>query len=94
MSENLNQNQNGSLKEKCKGGDIHAVNTKEIVKLRKGFPIIIDYHNSNRYRFVAQENNESKTAYYFSTPIYSRKSRKLLDLRYRSNGERGRLLSY
>ena len=40
---------------------------REIARLRNGTPIIIDYHNSNRYRLVVQENNGSKTAYYFST---------------------------
>lgn len=59
----------------------------EISKLRLGAPITIDYHNSNRYRLVAQENNGSKTAYCFSTPIYNRKTRKLVDMKFRSNGE-------
>lgn len=58
----------------------------EILKLRKGSPIIIDYHNSNRYRLVVQENNGTKTAYYFSTPIYSRRTRKMIDVKFQSNG--------
>lgn len=58
----------------------------EISKLRKGSPIIIDYHNSNRYRLVVQENNGTKTAYYFSTPIYSRRTRKMIDVKFQSNG--------
>ena len=58
----------------------------EITKLRNGSPIIIDHHNSNRYRLVVQENNGSKTAYYFSTPIYNRKTRKMIDIKFRSNG--------
>ena len=58
----------------------------EIAKLRNGSPIIIDYHNSNRYRLVVQENNGSKTAYYFSTPIYNKRTRKLIDIKFQSNG--------
>ena len=57
----------------------------EISKLRKGVPIIIDYHNSNRYRLVVCENNGSKTAYYFSTPIYNRRSRKMIDMKFQAN---------
>lgn len=59
----------------------------EISKLRKGSPIIIDYHNSNRYRLVVQESNGTKTAYYFSTPIYSRRTRKMIDVKFQSNGD-------
>lgn len=58
----------------------------EIVKLRSGSPIIIDYHNSNRYRLVVKENNGSKTAYYFSIPIYNKKTRKMIDIKFHSNG--------
>ena len=58
----------------------------EISKLRRGSPIIIDYHNSNRYRLVVQESNGTKTAYYFSTPIYSRRTRKMIDVKFQSNG--------
>lgn len=57
----------------------------EISKLRRGAPIIIDYHNSNRYRLVVQENNGTRTAYYFSTPIYNRKTRKMIDVKFQSN---------
>lgn len=59
----------------------------EIAKLRSGIPIVIDYHNSNRYRLVIQENNGTKTAYCFSTPIYNRNTRKLVDMKFRLNGE-------
>lgn len=57
----------------------------EISKLRKGCPFIIDYHNSNRYRLVVKENNGIKTAYYFSSPIYNKRTRKLIDLKFQSN---------
>lgn len=58
----------------------------EIAKLRNGSPIIIDYHNSNRYRLVVQENDGSKTAYYFSTPIYNSRTLKMIDIRFCSSG--------
>lgn len=57
----------------------------EISKLRRGSPIIIDYDNSNRYRLVVKENNGTKTAYYFSTPIYNSRSRKMIDVKFQSN---------
>lgn len=59
---------------------------REISKLRNGTPMIIDYHNCNRYRLVVQENNGSKTAYYFSTPIYNQRTRKMVDVKFQSNG--------
>lgn len=55
---------------------------EEIKKLRNDSPITIDYNNSNRYRLVVEENDESKTAYYFSTPIYNEKTRKMIDLKF------------
>lgn len=58
----------------------------EISKLRNGLPIVIDYNNSNRYKVVAKEEDGSKTAYYFSTPIYNYKSRGLIDGKFYSNG--------
>lgn len=58
----------------------------EITKLRKGAPMVIDYRNSNRYRLVASENNGTKTSYYFTTPIYNRKSRKMIDLQFKTDG--------
>ena len=59
--------------------------TDEIKKLRKGNGIVIDYTNSNRYRIVAIEPDGSKTAYYFSTPIYNQKSRKAIDIKFHTN---------
>lgn len=59
----------------------------EISKLRKGAPLVIDYRNNNRYRLVAQENDGSKTAYYFSTPIYNLKDRKLINMKFHTNGK-------
>ncbi len=58
----------------------------EISKLRNGAPMIIDYRNSNRYRLVVGENDGSKTAYYFSTPIYNGTTRKMIDVKFESGG--------
>lgn len=54
----------------------------EIVKLRNGAPIAIDYRNNNRYRVVIQEMNGTKTAYYFSTPVYNIRTRQAVDLKF------------
>ena len=51
----------------------------EITRLRKGKPLAIDRKNKNRYRIVTFESDGSKTAYYFSAPIYNNKSKKLID---------------
>lgn len=56
----------------------------EIYKLRKATNLSIDYQNSNRYRVVATEPDGSKTAYYFTTPIYNNKTRKAVDLQFYS----------
>ena len=58
----------------------------EISILRKGAPLIIDYKNSNRYRLVAIEPNGTKTAYYFSSPIYNSRTRQGVDMKFHSNG--------
>ena len=59
---------------------------EEITRIRQGNPITIDYCNSNRYRLIAQESDGSKTAYYFTTPIYSQKNRRMIDLQFHSEG--------
>ena len=51
----------------------------QIAALRAGRPVTIDYKNTNRYRIVARENDGTKTAYYFSAPIYQKNTRKLID---------------
>ena len=58
----------------------------EISRLRKGAPLIIDYKNSNKYRVVAIEDNGTKTAYYFTTPIYNNRTRKAVDMKFHTNG--------
>lgn len=59
----------------------------EIVSLRNGRNIVIDHQNSNRYRLLVTEPNGTKTAYCFSTPIYNRKTKRLVDLRFHTDGE-------
>lgn len=58
----------------------------EISTLRKGAPLAIDYKNSNRYRLVAIEPNGTKTAYYFTSPIYNNRTRKAVDMKFHSKG--------
>ena len=58
----------------------------EISTLRKGAPLIIDYKNKNRYRLVAIEPNGTKTAYYFTSPIYNNRTRKAVDLKFHTQG--------
>lgn len=54
----------------------------EITTLRNKAPIEIDSRNQNRYRVVLEEPDGSKTAYYFSTPVYNDRSRKLVDVKF------------
>lgn len=58
----------------------------EITKLRKGKSLVIDRKNKNRYRIVTFEPDSSKTAYYFSAPIYNNKSKKLIDKTFELHG--------
>lgn len=58
---------------------------KIITELRKERDFLIDTTNRDRYRIVINEPNGTKTAYYFSTPIYNINSRKLIDLKF-TNG--------
>lgn len=68
------------------GSEAH-INGSEVQKNRSERTFTIDYHNSNRYCLVLQEIDGSKTAYYFSTPIYNRDTRKLIDISFRlTNG--------
>ena len=55
----------------------------EIRKLRgSDAPLSFDLNNSNRYRIVVNENDGTKTAYYFSAPIYNNISKKLLSMKF------------
>ena len=62
-----------------------------IEELRKDRDFLIDTTNSNRHRIVFHEKDETKTAYYFSTPIYNISSKKLIDLKI-SNDSTPRLI--
>lgn len=65
---------------------MHSV-LEEISIVRYGAPITVDYNNSNRYRLVVKESNGSKTAYYFSVPIYNKTTRKIINTKFKYNGE-------
>ena len=58
----------------------------EVAMFRKGRALVVDRSNKNRYRLVTHEGDGSKTAYYFSVPIYNEVSRKLLDLKFHNQG--------
>lgn len=58
----------------------------EIAKLRRGKTVDIDCRNGNRYCLICREADGTKTAYYFSAPVYCFRTRKLLDLRFRESG--------
>ena len=58
----------------------------EIKKLRKENEFQVDINNTNKYRIVINENDGSKTAYYFSTPIYNYRTKHLLNLKYQKLG--------
>ena len=54
----------------------------EIYKVRENLSPAIDRKNTNRYRVVSKENDGSKTAYYFSAPIYNNMTRKAVDMKF------------
>lgn len=55
----------------------------EIKKLRgSDAPLSVDLNNSNRYRMIINETDGTKTAYYFSAPIYNNISKKLLSMKF------------
>lgn len=57
---------------------------KTIVELRKQSELHIDTSNSDRYRVVVNETDGTKTAYYFSSPIYNSRTRKAVDMKFHS----------
>ena len=59
----------------------------EISQLRKESSLVIDYKNNNRYRVVVLEPDGSKTAYYFSAPIYNTRTRRAVDMKFYPEGE-------
>ena len=58
---------------------------QEIRNLRNEETLHIDKDNYNRYRIVCNEPNGSKTAYYFSTPIYNNDTKKILNRSFEEN---------
>ncbi len=59
----------------------------EIKKIRKENDFQININNTNKYRIVINENDGSKTAYYFSTPIYNCKTKHLINLKYQKSDD-------
>ena len=59
----------------------------EITKLRNDDDLVIDRQNSNRYRVVIAEPDGDRTAYYFTSPIYNTKSRKVVSMKFYDKGE-------
>ena len=55
---------------------------QEITQLRNGRSVVVDRNNRNRYRIVTNEPDGTKTAYYFSVPIYNIITRKAVDLKF------------
>lgn len=55
---------------------------QEIRKIRHNRPFVLDRKNSNRYRISLIEQDDSKTDYYFSAPIYNSVTRKALDFKF------------
>lgn len=55
-----------------------------VTALRGGKPFRYSAANRNMYRIVSEEDDGSKTAYYFNSPIYRRRDRQLIDLRFRT----------
>ncbi len=60
---------------------------EELMKLRKNKNCNIDYTNTNRHAIVFNEEDFSKTAYYFSTPIFNLENRKIVDLVFKQIGK-------
>lgn len=54
----------------------------EVTSLRGGLPLAIDHKNSNRYCVLLFEQDGSKTAYYFSSPIYNENTRRVVDFKF------------
>ena len=53
---------------------------KKIINLRSKEFVAFDETNINRYSIVVKEADGTKTAYYFSSPIYNSENDKLIDL--------------
>ena len=56
----------------------------DIKRLRGQNEINIDRNNNHRHRVIVDEKDGTKTAYYFSSPIYNIHTKKLVDFRFNS----------
>lgn len=54
----------------------------EIKKLRKNSQLLIDTQNGNRYRVILNEPDGTRTAFYFSTPVYNIQTKKAVDMKF------------
>lgn len=54
----------------------------ETAHIRKGKEGQLDYSNSDRHRVVYRENDGTRTAYCFSTPVYNNSTRKAVDFKF------------
>lgn len=57
----------------------------EIMRLRTEPPIAFDKENRNSNRLVTMEADKTKTAYYFTAPIYNQKTGKILSMKFQKN---------
>ncbi len=63
---------------------MHSLSPLETVRaLRNEAAPDMDLGNSNPYSLVIREKDGTRTAYCFGTPIYEKRSGRLLDLRFR-----------
>ena len=60
----------------------------EIRNLRGEDELNIDFSNTDRYRVVINEENNTKTAYFFSSPIYRKDTLKAVALAFFKNGDK------
>lgn len=51
---------------------------KEIQKIRNEKNLTVDLNNSNRYRIIVDNQNNTHSAYYFSSPIYNEHTKRLV----------------
>ncbi len=54
----------------------------KIKKIRNEKNLIVDLNNSNRYRIIVDNQNNTHSAYYFSSPIYNEQTKKLVTPRF------------
>ncbi len=60
--------------------------TERIRDIRNEEQMVFDLTDTDNYRVVVKENNKSCTAYYFSVPVYNKRTGRMLDLKFRKSG--------